>query len=243
MPVTQVLTSTAFFPTILGPLITLGAYSVVRLVSHESSLSVAKAVASLSILNLTTTPARQLLFAIPLGLQAVGSFERIQKFLQLEDMPILIPTSSPNDPEEGQIEEESAEPDSKLPFQGQRPAPAIDICFTRASFTAITGPIGCGKSTLLRGLLSETASAQDISRVSSPDIAYCGQTPWIHDGTIRDNIVGASALDALWYKDVIRSCQLDFDLSHMPEGDATVVGSGGQRLSGGQRQRIVSRVS
>lgn len=71
------------------------------------------------------TPARQLLFAIPLGLQAVGSFERIQKFLQLEDKPILMATSSSNDPEETQIREKSPELDSKLPFQGSRHAPAI----------------------------------------------------------------------------------------------------------------------
>lgn len=261
-PGRQVLTSAAFSPAVLSPLITFGAYSVVRLVSHESPLSVTKTVASLSILNLMVTPARQLLFAIPLGLQAVGSFERIQKFLQLEDKPILMATSSSNDPGENQIREKGPELDSKLPFQGSRHSPAIhvknvafgweaasppiislrDICFARDSFTAITGPIGCGKSTLLKGFLSETASAQEISEVSSEDIAYCGQTPWIHDGTIRDNIVGESELDAPWYKDVIRSCELDFDLSRMPEGDATMVGSKGQRLSGGQRQRIVRAI-
>ncbi|MCJ1396079.1 hypothetical protein MMC18_008967 [Xylographa bjoerkii] len=205
------------------------------------------------------TPARQLLFAVPLGLQAVGSFERIQDFLQLEDRPILAATSSSDEPEKTHVlQEKLLVLSSKLSCQGSRhalashgknaafgwqAAPTInvslqDICFTQGSFTAITGPIGCGKSTLLKGLLSETASARNISPGFPEDIAYCGQTPWIYDGTIRGNIVGESELDAPWYNDVIRSCELDFDLSRMPEGDATVVGSRGQKLSGGQRQRI-----
>ncbi|MCJ1246866.1 hypothetical protein MMC30_004075 [Trapelia coarctata] len=183
------------------------------------------------------TPARRLFFAIPLGLQAVGSFKRIQKFPQLEDKPILMATSSRHAP---------AIHVKNIAFGWEATPPPIislrDICFARDSFTAITGPIGCRKSTLLKGLLSETASAQEISQVSSEDIAYCGQTPWIHGGTIRDNVVGESELDAPWYKDVIRSCELGFDLSRMPEGDATVVGSRGQRLSGGQRQRIMAAI-
>jgi len=142
------------------------------------------------------TPARQLFFAISLELQAVESFERIQKFLQLEDKFILMATSSSNDSEETQIREKSSKLNSKLSFQGSRHASAIhvknvafewettspsiislrDICFARDSFTAITEPIGCGKSTLLKSFLSKTASAQEISQVSSEDIAYCGQT-------------------------------------------------------------------
>ena len=267
-PGRQVLTSAAQSPAILSPFITFAAYSVVRLVSHDSSFSVTKAVTSLSILSLMNTPARRLLFAIPFGLQAVGSFDRIQNFLRLEQNPVFMTTSGSNDPGETQIREKTPERcssrdlDSTSPFQGSRHGPAIhvknaafgweaaappiislhDICFARGSFTAITGPIGCGKSTLLKGLLSETACVQGIVQVSTEDIAYCGQTPWIHEGTIRDNIVGESKYDASWYKDVIRSCELDLDLSRMSVGDASMVGSRGLRLSGGQRQRIVRAI-
>jgi ATP-binding cassette subfamily C (CFTR/MRP) protein 1 len=248
----------AFGPTVLSPLITFGAYSIMRMVSHESSFSVTTAVTSLSILNLITTPARQLLLAIPLGLQAIGSFDRIQSFLQLVETPISTATSSSNDIEESLAREKSAGPDPILSAQHSLHEPMIcvksvargddvtrhgpvaaqAICFTPNSLTAITGPIGCGKSTVLKGLLSE--EAQEVCPFPSKDIAYCGQTPWIHDGTVRDNIIGQSELDNLWYKDVICSCELDVDISRMPEGDATVVGSRGLRLSGGQRQRIVS---
>ncbi len=29
----------------------------------------------------------------------------------------------------------------------------------------------------------------------SNEIAFCGQTPWVHEGTIYDNIIGETAFD------------------------------------------------
>jgi ABC-type bacteriocin/lantibiotic exporter with double-glycine peptidase domain len=115
--------------------------------------------------------------------------------------------------------------------------PAIQ--FIPQGIIAITGPSGCGKSTLLRELLAFEAS-QFSSLFPSSDIAYCSQTPWVFEGTIRDNITGQSGLDSTWYQSVIRSCELNVDLDSMPKGDATDVGSEGSKLSGGQKQRIVS---
>ena len=248
----------AFGPTVLSPLITYGAYSIMAVVSHESSFSVAAAVTSLFILNLITVPAKQLLLAIPMGLQAIGSFNRIQSFLQLVETPISKSTSSSIDIAESLTLEKSAGPDPVVSTQHSLHEPVINvkgvargdnmtrhgtdasqtICFTPNSLTAITGPIGCGKSTVLKSLLSE--ETQEDCPYPSKDIAYCGQTPWIHDGTVRDNIIGQSELDNMWYEDVIRSCELNVDISRMLEGDATVVGSRGLKLSGGQKQRIVS---
>lgn len=204
-----------------------------------------KAVTSLSILSLMNTPARRLLFAIPFGLQAVGSFDRIQNFLQDEQNS---PSQSrSNGQGDIQFRKKKSEENSKSNLnaaanQYQYTTPIFsfqDIRLPRGSFTVITGPIGCGKSTLLKGLLSETAFVQGTAPVSPENIAYCSQTPWIHDGTIRDNIVGESKFDLSWYKHVIRSCELELDLGRMPGGDASMVGSRGLRLSGGQRQRIV----
>lgn len=246
---------------VLSPLITFIAYSVVGLVSHGAPFSVTKAVTSLSILSLMNTPARRLLFAIPFGLQAVGSFDRIEKFLQLDENPELLVSSTHNSekgPEPGA--EQDMGPTS--PYKCSQHVPAIhvksaafgweadappvvtigDIDFARGSFTVITGPIGCGKSTLLKGLLLETPYVRGTVQVSTGDVAYCGQTPWTHEGTIRDNIVGESEFDASWYNSVIASCELDFDLRRMTDGDTSMVGSRGLSISGGQRQRIVCAI-
>jgi ABC-type bacteriocin/lantibiotic exporter with double-glycine peptidase domain len=252
----------ALSPMVLSPLITFIAYSVVSLASHGAPFSVTKAVTSLSILSLMNTPARRLLFAIPFGLQAVGSFNRIEKFLRLDENPELLVSSTHNSekaPEPGA--EQDMGPTN--PSQCSQHVPAIhvksaafgweadaapvvsieDIDFARGSFTDITGPIGCGKSTLLKGLLLETPYVRGTVQVSTGDVAYCGQTPWIHEGTIRANIVGESEFDASWYNKVISSCELDFDLSRMADGDASMVGSRGLSISGGQRQRIVCAIS
>ena len=195
----------------------------------------------------------------------MASFERIQKFLQLEERPTVVSATDSASSDLPSVQEMKAahpprfgaeskdmvtisalEPAIHVQnaiFGWRADAPVVfvaDISIAKGSFTAVTGPIGCGKSTLLKGLLSETAYAQGLIQIFTESRAYCGQTPWIHDGTIRDNIVGKSGFDASWYREVIRSCELDFDLGRMPDGDASQVGSKGLGLSGGQRQRIVS---
>lgn len=75
---------------------------------------------------------------------------------------------------------------------------------------------------------------------STSSIAYCDQTPWLQNISIRDNITGQSPLDDKWLASVIRSCALDEDISMFPQGDLTIVGSGGVALSGGQKLRVVS---
>ncbi len=103
----------------------------------------------------------------------------------------------------------------------------------------IVGSIGSGKSTLLRGILGETATSNGSVYVKSEEVAFCEQTPWIVNGSIRENIVGESGFDDIWYEKVIRACALEIDIQRMPAQDSTIVGSQGIVLSGGQRQRLV----
>jgi len=107
---------------------------------------------------------------------------------------------------------------------------------------------------LLKGLLGETPSSQGFVYSSFPSTAYADQTPWIQNGTIKQNILGISTFDEPWYQQVIRACALEHDIALMPKGHgksstsesfqrylldvATPVGSGGISLSGGQKQRL-----
>lgn len=111
------------------------------------------------------------------------------------------------------------------------------------NLVAIVGPVGSGKSTFLKGLAGETPVLQGKLFIKYPYLAFCEQTPWLVNGTIRDNIVGErplSTLDVNWYSSVLKACGLDLDLKRMPAGDETLVGSNGAKLSGGQKQRVVS---
>ncbi|KAK6858071.1 multidrug resistance-associated protein [Apiospora arundinis] len=106
------------------------------------------------------------------------------------------------------------------------------------NLTIIVGPVGCGKSTLLKGLLSETSRTDGVVSVCSPEIAYCDQTAWVINGSIRDNIVGNSEFDESWYQSIIQGTALEVDLRQLPDGDSTIVGSKGIKLSGGQKARV-----
>jgi len=111
---------------------------------------------------------------------------------------------------------------------------------TTGSLIMIVGPVGSGKSTFLKALIGETSVIRGDLRVKSSRIAYCDQTSWITNGTIRENIIAESNfVDEDWYTSVIHACDLDTDLRQLSRGDATVVGSKGSNLSGGQKQRIV----
>lgn len=111
------------------------------------------------------------------------------------------------------------------------------------NLVTIVGPVGSGKSTFLKGLAGETPVVQGNLFIKYPHLAFCEQTPWLTNGTIRDNIIGErplSTLDGEWYSTVVKACGLDLDLKRMPAGDETLVGSNGAKLSGGQKQRVVS---
>jgi ABC-type bacteriocin/lantibiotic exporter with double-glycine peptidase domain len=109
------------------------------------------------------------------------------------------------------------------------------------SLTMVVGPIGSGKSTLLKGILGETTSSSGVVSLANADIAYCGQTSWIMNATLRDNIVAQSGTyDKAWFDTVVNACDLSTDFARLPSGDLTVVGDNGLKLSGGQRQRLVS---
>ena len=114
---------------------------------------------------------------------------------------------------------------------------SIDIPF--GQFTMFVGPVGCGKSTLLKSILGECSIMEGSIQVKTAEMAYCDQTPWHMNGTVRESIVAFSEEDERWYQLVIRACALEPDFQQLPRGDNTTIGSKGIALSGGQSQRIV----
>ena len=115
----------------------------------------------------------------------------------------------------------------------------INLSVPKGRLTMLVGPVGCGKSTLLKALLGEVATLAGSVQVSSAEIAFCDQTPWHMNETVRQSIIAVSEVDERWYLSVVRACVLDEDLRQLPRGDQTTIGSKGIALSGGQSQRIV----
>lgn len=116
----------------------------------------------------------------------------------------------------------------------------INITIPRGRLTCIVGPVASGKTTLCHAMLGETHASKGQVQVflSSKAVAFCHQTAYLTNGTIRDNISGFSHADEEWYETVIQACALKEDINAMPKQHDTVVGSGGMNLSGGQRHKV-----
>ncbi|KAH6995503.1 ABC transporter [Ilyonectria sp. MPI-CAGE-AT-0026] len=119
--------------------------------------------------------------------------------------------------------------------------PVLDIeewNIQRRTLTMVLGPVGCGKSTLLKGLLGELGGFKGTIRANFSGAAYCDQSPWIPNDTVRNIIIGGSDWDEAWYQRVLHACALEHDLLTWPKGHDTVAGSQGISMSGGQKQRL-----
>lgn len=114
----------------------------------------------------------------------------------------------------------------------------INVKVPLGKLTLVVGPVGSGKSTLLKAFLGEVAIVAGSVKISSSELAYCDQTPWLMNGTVRDSIIAFSPVDERWYQQVLDACALREDLVQLPRGDLTTIGSKGIVLSGGQSQRI-----
>ncbi|GME72101.1 unnamed protein product [Ambrosiozyma monospora] len=130
----------------------------------------------------------------------------------------------------------------------------LNISFKVGKLNLIVGPTASGKSSLLLALLGEMnliegnvllpcftpreeLVADPITGLTE-SAAYCAQTAWLLNGTIKDNIVFAAPFNKKRYNDVLDSCGLRHDLEILEGGDETEIGEKGITLSGGQKQRV-----
>lgn len=110
----------------------------------------------------------------------------------------------------------------------------------------VTGPIACGKTTLGISILGQypylgsiKIDGKELKDYSEYDrsqmISYLGHKPQLLSDTIYNNITLGDHQDI---KSVLKDICFDEDLAAMPNGELTLVGSGGIRLSGGQQSRV-----
>lgn len=97
--------------------------------------------------------------------------------------------------------------------------------------------MGSGKTTLLHVILKELSPVRGSVNINGT-ISYASQEPWLFVGSVRQNILFGQEYDIVKYREVIRVCALERDLTLFPHGDNTIIGERGVSLSGGQRARI-----
>ena len=115
----------------------------------------------------------------------------------------------------------------------------------------IVGKTGCGKSTFLRALLRvihPTGGHLALNGIPirklgrkqlSALIGVVSQNPFIHSGTIQDNVTyGAANASVEEISAAIEEAALTAEIAVMEGGLAHQLSEGGKNLSGGQRQRL-----
>ncbi|KAK2747506.1 hypothetical protein FQN57_001998 [Myotisia sp. PD_48] len=134
----------------------------------------------------------------------------------------------------------------------------INITFPEGKLSVVCGPTGSGKSLLLASILGEADKLSGVigvpkysptpsnpgdavetdSWIISSSVAFVAQTPWIENGTLRDNIIFGLPFSSVRYRKVVDACALSEDFRILVDGDLTEIGPRGINLSGGQRWRV-----
>ncbi|EQL03011.1 ABC transporter [Ophiocordyceps sinensis CO18] len=233
--VTTVSTVVAFAPVLLSPVVTFALSS--------DSLNIETGFTALSWINLLCQPLTQLFQSVPQLLAALTCLDRVEGFL----------ASASHHDCESTVENMSDKTSQDCPglritvhdgrFGWDESIPVLEnvgLSIPTSALTVVTGAMAAGKSTLCRALLRETPFSQGtvLWRNDTTQVAYCDQDPFLFNATIRENIIGFGSYDVPWYQEVVQACQLSSDISALPRGHKTVVGTKGLALSGGQRKRI-----
>ena len=204
---------------------------------------------------------------------AIGSFNRIQTFLNLDEQDENTPTRESEQSDHGLLAQplsNASRLSDSVPLSAVSSKTAnsgdsglvvtisngtfstpkddvllhdITLSIQKNTLNMVVGRIGSGKSSILKAIIRELQLKSGTLTTASPTMAYCDQTPWLENISIRDNITRQSILDEDRLRKVIHACALDEDLALFEHGDQTIVGSGGVALSGGQKQRVVSIAS
>jgi ABC-type multidrug transport system fused ATPase/permease subunit len=191
----------------------------------------------LSVFNTLRYPFFMLPMAVKSTVGALAAFDRINKFLQLEEVVELKPTTPPAGCDLA-LEMENC--DFKWDgTEGKEPTIFnISLKLKKKAKVAIVGDVGCGKSSLIAALLGQIRQVRGDTVKVYGSTAYMSQEAWLLNMTLRENVLFGKPMDTARYREVIRVAGLQRDLTLLIAGDQTEIAERGANLSGGQRQRV-----
>ena len=243
----------------LAPSVTLAIFAIQAKMRGLNSLDTEIAFSAIAVISLVTSPTEQLMSLVPNFTSTMASSGRIQEYLlktpkddQRLDIPRQVKSSTTSNDglgtQNGNVHEEVETPALVFDDVTVRPAAKAEPALHNVSFqlnvgtlNVVTGVIGSGKTTLVRAMLGDLPPDSGTISVHSRRMAYCAQSAWLTNESIKNIICGPSrktGVDEAWYRRVVTACGLDEDIGNLPNGDDTVIGSRGVQLSGGQRQRV-----
>lgn len=186
------------------------------------------------------------------------SFERIQRFLNLEDIEPLRhkhvegqedvkPLSGPPikidncqfswkrppapAPVQGASELQPLNQDKTFAFK------SVDITLQKGELALVVGRVGSGKSSLLLSLFNEMqhTNPKESSKHVTDNCVYLAQRPWIMNRTIKENIILNNEFNEELFRLSLQIASLTDEIAKLPDKEETNCGKRGEKLSGGQR--------
>lgn len=217
---------------------------------QRKTLTTPIAFTALSLFASLKSPLDQLSMMLSHISQSIVSLERIQEFLNEEDTEKYEQLLVDGNGKKIRIENAVVSwGHNKEDFTLKD----INIDFKIGKLNVILGPTGSGKTSLLMALLGEmyilegkitvpSLTPRDDLLIAADGLtnsfAYCSQTVWLYNDTLKNNILFNSPYDKIRYDKVIDACGLRQDLEILCGGDNTEIGEKGVILSGGQKQRV-----
>ncbi|KNE65539.1 hypothetical protein AMAG_11152 [Allomyces macrogynus ATCC 38327] len=163
------------------------------------------------------------------------SFQRIEGFLDLKATAAVTPLTTADSDANTVLAFNSAtfswKPDQPILCD-------VDLKIRAGQFVAVVGQVGSGKSSLLLAALGQLHSSTEGAVRRVTDASYTPQAAYVFPGTVEDNIVMASPVDADRLARVVAVCQLKPDIARWDNGLQTRLGERGAKVSGGQRARL-----
>ncbi|MCJ1282757.1 hypothetical protein MMC26_002082 [Xylographa opegraphella] len=252
----------AFTPILISPVLTFGAF-IFAANANDQVLDTTRIFTSISLLLLLSQPLFILFQMFPGVAAALACLARIETYLNTKvrvDRRLVGYLTTDRTARSLEYHDATYGPGAATPSNDERAnVPAITIrngsfgwvrdqdilhdlnlAFSLSQLTMIIGPVACGKSTLCKALLGETVGFRGDVEISaqSSGIAFCDQTSFLINDSLRNNILGLSSFDSDWYNAVVDALVLRDDISTFPAKDQTVIGTNGVSLSGGQKQRV-----
>ncbi|MCJ1385668.1 hypothetical protein MMC17_008791 [Xylographa soralifera] len=259
---TRLIITLAFIPILISPVLTFAAF-IFAANANDQILDTTRMFTSISLLWLLSQPLFSLFQMFPDVAAALACLSRIETYLNTEarvdrrlvgnmttdhtarppkdhDVTYGIRAAKPTSDETANSPAITIRKGAFGWIKDQDILHDLNLVFPRSQLTMIIGPVACGKSTLCKALLGETVGFRGDIQICerSSEIAFCDQTSFLINDTLRNNILGFSSFDNDWYNAVVDALVLRDDISTFPKRDQTLIGTNGVSLSGGQKQRV-----
>lgn len=208
---------------------------------------------ALSLFTLLRSPLDQLSDMTSFVIQSKVSLDRVDKFLGEEETTKYDQLDSKRSANSPHIGFKNASFSWNAASASDFKLRELNVAFEVGKLNVVIGPTGAGKTSLLLALLGEmdlTEGQVFLPGIIPRDelvvdqsgftesVAYCAQSAWLLNDTIRNNITFAAPFNQERYDRVVEACGLSRDFEILSAGDATEVGEKGITLSGGQKQRV-----